>query len=94
MPPYEVRIPMVVKEDRPINIKIKDSSVIKLNVENYQGGGGEYPIYYGPTVVTPMVHRSVELETKNKSLLSNIVVDEIPYFETTNPNGITFVIGG
>lgn len=94
MRPLEVYIPLTVEEDRTIKAKVDEDSVIKLKVEEYGNGGGEYPIYHGPTVVTPLVRESVKLNTSNKTLLSNIVVNEIPYYETANPRGTTFIIGG
>lgn len=95
MRPLEIKIPLTVKEDRPFKMKVESDSIIKLKVDNYTGGGGgDYPIYDGPTRVTPLVHESVSLPTKNTSVLSNIVVSEIPYYETSNEKGKTFIIGG
>lgn len=95
MRPLEVKIPLTVKEDRPFKMKVESDSIIKLKVDNYTGGGGgDYPIYDGPTRVTPLVHESVSLSTKNTSVLSDIVVGEIPYYETSNEKGKTFIIGG
>lgn len=82
MPAYV--IPLTVSEPERI---------IPLTVDT-SGGGGEYPYYYGPTEVTPKVRESVELDTSNKVLLSDIVVNEIPYYETSNPKGTTVIIGG
>ena len=70
-----------------------EEAVIPLTVD-CSGGGGEYPYYHGPTIVTPRIRESVELETRNKVVTSDIVVNEIPYFETSNPKGITVIIGG
>lgn len=95
MRPLEVKIPLTVYEDHTLNLKVNDDSIINLKVENYTGGGGgDYPIYDGPTRVTPLVHESISLPTKNTSVLSNIVVGEIPYYETSNEKGKTFIIGG
>ena len=76
----------------PLSV-IESETIIPLTVDS-GGGGGEYPYYYGSTTVTPKVDESVELETHNKVLLSDIVVNEIPYYETTNPKGTTVIIGG
>ena len=95
MRPLEVKIPLTVKEDRPFKMKVESDSIVKLKVDNYTGGGGgDYPIYDGPTRVTPLAHESVSLSTKNTSVLSDIVVGEIPYYETSNEKGKTFIIGG
>lgn len=54
----------------------------------------DYPNYRGPFVVRPNLTVQV-LETKNKSLLRDVVVHEIPYAETSNPSGgYTAIIGG
>lgn len=81
MLPLEIKIPLKVKEEEKIKLRISE------------GGGGLYPIYYGNTTVTP---KAVEqtLETANKSVLSDITVLEIPYFETSNEKGTTAIIGG
>ena len=82
MLPLEIHIPLVVREEEQIKLTISE------------GSGGEYPIYTGETVVTPKVRESTELETSNTTLLQNIVVEEIPYYETSNLKGITFIVGG
>lgn len=82
MLPLEIHIPL----------KIVDEPVIKLKVSD--SGGGIFPIYSGETVITPKVREQTELETAKKTVLQNIVVEEIPYYETSNIKGITFIIGG
>ena len=80
--PLEIHIPMKIREQQPqIKLKIKE------------GGGGIYPIYDGETVVTPKTVQQT-LETANTSVLEDINVLEIPYFETSNPKGVTVIIGG
>lgn len=81
--PLEIHIPLRIVEDPVIKLKVSEG-----------GGGPVYPVYHGPTVVTPKVRESTELETRNKVVQANIVVEEIPYFETSNPKGLTFIIGG
>ena len=83
--PLVIHIPLTV---------ISETEPIKLKVVETGGGGPVYPVYHGPTVVTPKVRESTELETRNKVVQANIVVEEIPYFETSNPKGLTFIIGG
>lgn len=54
----------------------------------------DFPNYRGQYVVRPNLSVQV-LETKNKSLLRDVVVHEIPYTETSNPSGgYTAIIGG
>lgn len=84
MLPLEFRIKLKVRsEEKRIKLKIREG-----------GGGGDYPIYAGQTVVTPKVRETTELLTKDTILLENILVEEIPYYETSNVKGITFIVGG
>ena len=81
MLPLEIHIPL----------KIKDEKNIKLTIR--EGGGGVYHIYQGETEIEPKTIPQT-LETKNKSVLSDINVLKIPYFETSNIKGTTVIIGG
>lgn len=81
MYPLEIRIPLKVRQDQRIKLKITD------------GGGGLLPVYTGETEITPKTVPQI-VETKNKSVLSDINVLGIPYFETSNPKGMTAIIGG
>lgn len=65
----------------------------QLDIEMMGGGEGRYPFYAGPYEVDP---RKVEqtLETENKSMSGNVVINPIYYAETSNPSGgYTVVIG-
>lgn len=54
----------------------------------------DYPNYRGRFVVVPSLAVQI-LPTKNKTLLRDIVVHEIPYTETSNlKGGYTAIIGG
>lgn len=92
MEPLEIHIPLKIVDDKPIKFKIVDNDLIKLKVS--ETGGAVYPVYTGETVVTPKVHESTELETAKKTVLENIIVEEIPYYETSNIKGTTFIVGG
>ena len=46
----------------------------------------DYPIYEGSYVVTPRITEQV-LDTKNKSLLDDITIFQIPYASVSNPSG-------
>lgn len=50
------------------------------------GSGGRLPNYEGAYSVTPKVNAQT-LETKNKSMTDDLVVEEIPYSEVSNPSG-------
>lgn len=50
------------------------------------GTGGRLPNYEGDYNIIPKV-QAQELETKNKSMTDNLVIEEIPYSEVSNPSG-------
>lgn len=51
--------------------------------------------YEGVYSVTPKPFNRQELNTKNKFLKENVVIEAIPYYQVTNDqNGITVNIGG
>ena len=54
----------------------------------------DFPNYTGEYEATPTVEEQI-LPTKNKSMIDDFIVHEIPYFETSNPSGgYTAIIGG
>lgn len=56
-----------------------------------RSASGEY--YTGEYVVTPSTQEQ-NLETKNKVMSDNVKIEEIPYYETSNPSGgYTVIIG-
>lgn len=57
-------------------------------------GGEELPTYQGETDITPKPREDILLETANTRVLDNIIVREIPYYETSNISGKTVYIGG
>lgn len=57
-------------------------------------GGGNHDIYDGEYGVIPSTKKDIILETKNLILNENIVIEKIPYIETSNlANGKTIYIG-
>lgn len=55
---------------------------------------GECEIYHGTYDVCPCFSEQT-LPTKNKQLISDLIIEEIPYSEVTNPSGgLTINIGG
>ena len=51
-------------------------------------------VYTGEYIITPKADTSVVLETKNKIMLYDLTVKEIPYYQVTNPaDGETVYIG-
>lgn len=52
-----------------------------------------YEDYTGPYAVTPKIV-SQSLSTADKHLLHDVTIDPIPYYEVSNQNGKTVIIGG
>lgn len=73
-------IPVVVKfkvkEEAPVKFKI-DSTLIVGEGEPYEG---EY-------IITPLAFTDQILDTKNKVLTEDIVVQKVPKYETSNVSG-------
>lgn len=55
-------------------------------------GGGSFPDYGGSYDIIPQVDEQT-LQTKNKVLRENMLIEGIPYFETSNEYGYTIYIG-
>lgn len=53
--------------------------------------GSDYPTYSGDTVVIPATSEQI-LETANTIVHDDILVKEIPTFETSNEFGTSFII--
>lgn len=53
---------------------------------------GDYPFYRGEYNVTPKAHTEQTLETRNTILRNNVVVSQVPYYETSNTDGTTVYI--
>lgn len=70
-----------------VNGNISPIMTISGNI-TYGVGEGDTPIIYeGDYDVIPLAFQETVLKTKNKKLVDNIVVKEIPYYETTNLSG-------
>ena len=54
---------------------------------NYQITNGEVHYYDGPYEVPPMVNTTQILPTANLYLSENVNVNQIPYYEVSNPSG-------
>ena len=52
-----------------------------------------YENYTGPYAVTPKIV-SQSLNTADKHMSSDVTIDPIPYYEVSNQNGKTVIIGG
>lgn len=70
---------------RPLDISI-NTNAMTLDI-GVKGGGGKLPTYDGEYVITPKPFTEQILETKNKSMVDDVTVLEIPYSVVTNPQG-------
>ena len=52
-----------------------------------------YDDYVGPYIVTPKVG-SQSLSTAHKHMAHDVTIEPIPYYEVSNQNGKTIIIGG
>ena len=59
------------------------------------GDSGDTEIYNGEYTVIPKAFEETVLQTRNKKMLNNVTVREVPYFETSNTSGgLTVYIAG
>lgn len=63
-------------------------------IQGEVNGNFNYQSYTGDYTITPAFRETVELQTKDRVLNDNVVVKEIPYYETpTLEGGTTIYIG-
>ena len=58
----------------------------------YINKGGSSDIYRGEYEVTPKAAEAVILDTKYKTMIDDVTVKKVPYFEVHNDNGKTAYI--
>lgn len=89
---------IVVKEGL-LTGKIRSEGILSGSIvsEGILRGSLSMPIgyedYSGPYTVTPKVE-SQSLSTADKHLSSDVTIEPIPYYEVSNQNGKTVIIGG
>ena len=67
--------------------------IVDINNTEIKPSGDKIEHYNGSYTVTPRVERQT-LHTENKIMDDDVTVLQIPYFEVTNTNGTTVIIGG
>lgn len=87
-------IHLKISDQDKVSLKVEKEKPIKLKVSEGNGGGGTYPVYGGPFVITPKPYDDIVLNTTQKTVMDNITVLQIPHYETSNLKGKTFIIGG
>lgn len=60
---------------------------IEIETDSEGGNTTEYDTYTGEYQVTPKAFDSQTLDTANKVLNADIIVSEVPYYETANETG-------
>lgn len=79
-------IEFALGSSKPLDISI-ETNEMTLEIGFDGDSGGKLPTYDGEYEVTPKAHLEQILETKNKSMVRDVTVHEIPYSEVTNPEG-------
>lgn len=79
-----------IEEDIDISLTLVDTDI--LDYEYSSGKHPTIPQYVGEYTIIPDFEKQ-QLETKNKMLKDNVVVEEIPHYMVSNSTGNTFVIG-
>ena len=73
-----------------VHLKIRTRAPVHLRIR--RGGDSPAAWYEGPYEVTP-TRSEQTLGTRDKTMREDVTVHEIPYYETANPYGKTYIIG-
>lgn len=93
MIPNPITVPMQVSVDPtvPLGVSTVNVPLAIGTATAIQIIGGEH--YDGVYEVTPLADFEIILPTQGKILDEDVVVNKIPYYETSNESGITVYIG-
>ena len=83
---------VVVAEDPSINVSLRENSQninATLDVDVMKQPRSDYD---GPYRVTPLAFSEIELDTNGKTLRDDIIIERVPYYETSNVSGMTIYI--
>ena len=89
----------IVVEEGVLTGKIGSEGILSGSIVSERALSGSlsmpvgYEDYTGPYVVKPKVE-SQSLSTADKHLSHDVTIDPIPYYEVSNQNGKTVIIGG
>ena len=81
-----------VIEDQIINVSLRENVQTinaTLDVDVMRQPRSDYD---GPYTVTPLAFSNIELDTNGKTLSDDIVIEKVPYYETSNVSGMTIYI--
>jgi hypothetical protein len=77
-------IELIIGEEKSLDVDLSISSELELVID--EGGSSPLPYYEGDYYVVPRKQEQV-LETRNKSMREDVVIDAINYSEVSNPQG-------
>lgn len=70
-----------------IDGNVSNAQTINGNITYGNGGDSTVPVYDGIYEVTPLAFKQTTLNTNGKLMKNNVLVKEIPYYETSNLSG-------
>lgn len=73
----------ISSEDLDLDIRLNDA---EIDLEIEEGIGGRLPNYNGNYTVIPKTYEQT-LETENKSMVDDVVIEKIPYSVVENASG-------
>lgn len=84
----------ITDSTQKVDIELIDTEMVSVTVnEGGSGSGDRLPDYTGDYTVAPKVTQVV-LPTRNRSMVDDVTVFQIPYKEVANPSGGTTVTIG
>lgn len=69
-----------------------DGGTIRVRTSLENGSGGDVPVFTGNYTVTPKAHDATILHCRGYKMSSDVTVNKVPYFETSNQTGQTVYI--
>ena len=86
-------LPLTVDISPSLDLRITRPMTVNLGMDMSIVRGGGVP-YTGAYTVIPKAYEETVLQTKEKRMLDDVTVTEIPYYETSNISGTTVYIAG
>lgn len=81
-----------IKEDNRVSVCINDIEKQSVSVSGNAIFVGNVDEYKGDYEVTPKANEETVLNTKNKTMLDDVKVLKVPFYETSNQYGDTVYI--
>jgi len=83
---------VTVAEDPCIDVSLRENNqnvMATLDVDVMKQPRSDYD---GPYRITPLAFSEIELDTNGKTLQDDIIIEKVPYYETSNVSGMTIYI--